>query len=662
MVGLNRFFLYLVVGLWLKAFSCFNYAETQLDTIQTTANTLKGLAPYDFIGAHESLNSEQFDQNFNTLSSILEQQSGIEVQSIGGIGQYSSPVIRGSSGQQVLVFWDGMLINNLSGGSADIGNLNIGLAKKIDIYRSIAPAELTASAVGGLIHIQSADLPDTHKLNQGKSTLTYGSHNTKQVSLMQSFNFAQSQWLLATEYLSADNDFEYLQLGSAVNPNTPTLVPRYNNGVHQYHTLLKGLHKLNSGKLDISFQHGQNDRELSSVINSPTNQAKISTSNESFQLRWTEHWNSQYKSELISAISKQTQVYDDQFSSIGLGAQLNEYHTDGLKFNWNNYIDFNNVSALISARLQKESTASKYKLLDEEALKKQCSAGKGCNSEYQRLQADLSSRIKFLYENNQLILQASHIELADKNLVSTSSKNEYRGTTWSVGLEHQFSSSISPYLNIAEQIRLPSTNELFGDRGLTLGNPDLLAEQAQHLEIGLSFNNAFVEFQSSIYLRDIKNAIVAEPGNQGVIRYSNLGKTRHVGVESNLSWFPINQLSIATNLTLQDNKIIEDKRFAYYEGKQVAGYSQIYSFISLQWAQPNWDIKLSNTLELKGYYSNSNLQPKDNKNRWDASLGFNINEWRISLDGKDLTNNAVQDYPFYPEPGRSYFLRAQTKW
>jgi outer membrane receptor protein involved in Fe transport len=133
-------------------------------------------------------------------------------------------------------------------------------------------------------------------------------------------------------------------------------------------------------------------------------------------------------------------------------------------------------------------------------------------------------------------------------------------------------------------------------------------------------------------------------------------------MEQNIIWKPIHPLSITANLTIQSNEIIKDERFSYYEGKQVAGYSQFYSYISAQWVKTHWDIKLSNTLEREGFYVNSNLLPKDDKNRWDLSLGTNINQWRISLDVNDITNNSAQDYPYYPEPGRTYFLRANTKW
>lgn len=636
--------------------------ETELESVEISGKEIKSYSTYDFIGSHLSIEAEQFNQSFNTLPSILEQQSGIEIQSIGGIGQYSSPVIRGSTGQQVLVFWDGMLINNINGGSADIGSMSLNLAKSIDIYRSVAPAELSASAVGGVINIKSKELTESSNNNDGEATIAVGSYGAQQLSLSQSFNIGNSQWLMATEYLTADNDFEYVQIGSVINPNTPTVVPRYNNGSEQYSVLLKGQQAYKQGKFDLALQTSQNDRELSSKINSPSNEAKLSTQNKNVQLRWSHFWNPVHKSELLTALITKTQLYDDKDSTIGLGAQLNEYNTHGQQIQLNHYIELEKVTALLSARLQNEETKTDYKLLTEDELQQQCNAGRGCETAYERLQQDVSGRLQYQTNDNQFTLQASQIKLQDKNLTSSNSNEQFSGNTWSIGFKHQFKLGMANYINFANQVRLPSTSELFGDRGMSIGNPNLQPETSEQVEIGLTYQNETIDIKSSLYLRNVEQAIVGESDSRGVIRYSNLSTTQHIGVEHNIIWTPVHPLSITANLTIQSNEIIKDERFSYYEGKQVAGYSQFYSYISAQWTKTHWDIKISNTLEREGFYVNSNLLPKDDKNRWDLSLGTNLNQWRFSLDINDLTNDSAQDYPYYPEPGRTYFLRAHTKW
>lgn len=633
----------------------------QLDIVNVEGHSDTSYTPYDLIGNHQSINKKSFDQSFVTLPNILEQQSGIEIQSIGGIGQYSSPSIRGSSGQQVLVFWDGLLINGLSGGSADLGNLNLSHAAKIDIYRSTAPVELSSSAVGGVIHIQSSTINPNQELN-GQLSIMRGSYGTQQYSLMQHFNAGDSQWLIAGEYLAADNDFEYLEPNPTSNQNEPAYEPRYNNGSEQYHWLLKGQQTLTKGRLDLAIQSTHSEREISSKINFDSNQAQISTDNKNIQLRWQNYWSDNNHSELTGSLSDQTQLYDDRYSSIGLGTQLNEYLTEGKNIQFNHYYQLDNIKTVFTVRSQNEETKTDYKLLSDSELNAQCISGNGCETTYERQQYDIASRIQYSNNQNAFTLQLSRILLEDRNLSSQGSHEAYFGTTWSTGVSHQSTGGIEYYLTIGNQVRLPTTNELFGDRGLSLGNPDLNPETSLQKEFGLRYQGFNWDIQSSIYHRNVEQAIVAESDSRGVIRYSNLGETQHIGIEQSVNWQPIYALTVSANLTLQSNEIIKDDRFSYYEGKQVAGYSQFYTYLSARYEFHHWDITLSNKVETAGYYTNSNSLEKDRKNQWNFTLGKNINNWRISLDITDITDNAARDYPYYPEPGRMSFLRINTKW
>lgn len=638
------------------------YASEQLETVHIIADNNTALSPYDFIGAHQRIDASQFNQSFYTLSSLLEQQSGIDIKSIGGIGQYSSPTIRGSSGQQVLVFWDGLLINGLSGGNADLGNLSLNLASQVDIYRSITPIELSASAVGGVIHIQSPAIDNYAQNTNGQANLTHGNYGLQQYSFMQGFRISDFKWIVAGNFTAADNDFDYLEKSPVSSPNTPSYEPRYNNGTTQQQVLLKGQYKVNQNRYDFAFQAGHSDKELSSKINFPTNQAQLQQDNNSVQFRWGHRHTDMFSSEFITAITDRTEVYDDQYSSIGLGEQLNEYQTSGYSLQLNHAYQIKNFKGLITLRSQSEKTQTHFSLLSENELADQCAAGKGCETEYQRDQYDLGGKLEYDHNQNKVIFQLSRIALRDENIISTDMKNYHVNTTWSASLSHDFKIGNSIYLSLANQVRLPSSLEIFGDRGMSIGNPKLLPEIAMHHEVGMHILHSDFSINSSLYVRDVKQSIVGESDSRGVIHFNNLGRTKHIGTEQTLSWYANQFLTVTANLSLQSNEIIADKRFTFYKGKQVAGYSQFYSYLSAKWQQRHWDLMLSSNYESNGFYDNGNLLPKEIKNRWDASIGINFQEWRISLDGTDLTNNAARDYPFYPEPGRMYFLRAQSQW
>lgn len=629
--------------------------------LQTLGDAAEPFSPDALIGHHQRISSESYSNTFTLLPDLLQQQSGIDIRSVGGIGQFSSPVIRGSTGQQVLVFWDGLLINSINGGSADLGAVSMAQAGSIDIYRGTVPVELAASAVGGAIHIHSAELSSDEDAT-GQVNATLGSYGTQQLSVSQQFRGERSQWLISAETLSADNDFTYLESQPVADPQHPAYEKRYNNGSEQYHWLLKGKQQLGKSRLDIALQATNGERQLSSKINFSGNDAHINSRDRNLQWRWQYPWSADISSEILGSFYHQDQTYDDQDSTIGLGKQLNDYLTHGQQFQLNQYFNRGNFSGVLTARIQKERSSTDFRLLSDEEAEQQCTAGHGCETDFRRTQQDVGTRLQYQLQQNLISVQASRIALTDENPDASDSHRLFSGQTWSAAISHSFSSGLNLYLSSARQLRLPATSELFGDRGSSIGNPDLLPEKSRQYETGINFQSSHWVISSSLYRRDLQDAIIAESDTRGVIRYSNIGRSTHTGFEQDILWQPINALTLKAAFTAQSNEITEYRTIPYYEGNQAAGYSRFYTFLSAGWQLQNWLLSLSNETQSGGYYNNSNLLKKDPVNRWSSALTYRQQQWFVSLSVNDLTSDRARDFPQFPEPGRMYFLKTHFEW
>lgn len=632
--------------------------DAQLENVTITSSAQPQFSPQNFIGNHQTLDKKDWQQRFVLLPDLLAEQSGIEIHNLGGVGQYSTPIIRGASGQQVLVFFDGLQINSLNGGGANLGNLSLNSAQKVDIYRSLAPIELTASAMGGVIHLQSPEL--NQGKNHGQARMSLGSYGVQQYQAQQAVNLEKNSLYFSVDYLKADNDFEYLEQHPVSNPNQPAYEKRYNNGSEQYHLLLKSRHNLAQHRFDFALQKIQAKQELSAAINFPQNDAHIDSQQESLQLRWQSPWQ-QYQSEILTQLMQQKQRYDDRHSRIGLGAQLNTYSTTGYKIQFNQYARFKNSNLVFTAREHQESTDTDFELLTDAQVQKQCANGYGCETAYERVQRDLGVRAQYWLGQTSLIAQASLLYLDDRHPDLKNQKSQ-RANTWYLAAQHDFISGFFLLANISSQLRLPATSELFGDRGTSIGNANLLPEEALHYELGTGYSANNWRWDASLYLRQVENAIVGESDSRGVVRFSNLAQTQHAGLEQNITVDMNEQFSIAGNLSLQSNEIIRHKTTPFYEGNQVANIRPLQSFVRLNWQKNNWDAFLSYHYALGGYYTNSNLLEKDTEHRLDAGLGFNRKNWRLSFNITDIADQAVRDYPSYPEPGRMYFVRLNYQW
>ena len=109
-------------------------------TSSYTSST-KTLVAADYAGLHRD------------LGSVLTSISGIDVMRTGGLGTYSTLSIRGSSANQVQVYLDGMPLNTGGSAAVDIGKIPLGSLRRITVYKSSAPLELTGMNAGGVVEL-----------------------------------------------------------------------------------------------------------------------------------------------------------------------------------------------------------------------------------------------------------------------------------------------------------------------------------------------------------------------------------------------------------------------------------------------------------------------------------------------------------------------------
>ena len=96
-----------------------------------------------------------FDTQVKSLSEVLSEQSGVQVNQYGGLGHYSTVSIRGSSAEQVSVYVDGVKINSAGSGAVDFSSLPLDQIEKIEIVKGAASSEFGSDALGGAVLIQT---------------------------------------------------------------------------------------------------------------------------------------------------------------------------------------------------------------------------------------------------------------------------------------------------------------------------------------------------------------------------------------------------------------------------------------------------------------------------------------------------------------------------
>ena len=89
------------------------------------------------------------------VSSMIEKETSVQVKQSGGLGSFSSMSLRGASSNQVMIFLDGIPLNDASGSAVDLSSIPSSEISSIEIYRGNTPATLGKGGIGGAVNIKT---------------------------------------------------------------------------------------------------------------------------------------------------------------------------------------------------------------------------------------------------------------------------------------------------------------------------------------------------------------------------------------------------------------------------------------------------------------------------------------------------------------------------
>ena len=133
---------------------------TQLSAVQVTATPI-GTDPRDIAQSTTEISAAQLARNLSgTVAQTLASEPGISVRYNGPAA--STPVIRGLTGERILVLQDGQRTGDLSSTSSDHAlSIDPLTAQRIEVVRGPASLLYGNNALGGVVNVISNDLPST---------------------------------------------------------------------------------------------------------------------------------------------------------------------------------------------------------------------------------------------------------------------------------------------------------------------------------------------------------------------------------------------------------------------------------------------------------------------------------------------------------------------
>jgi iron complex outermembrane receptor protein len=630
---------------------------TELEAVQVSGSTPNDLSPYDFIGNHDLIDLDIYKNQFFDLTSLLKKQNGIDIKSVSGVGQYSVPMIRGSESQQVLVFSNGLPINSLNGGSANIGSITLDNAQYIHIYRSFVPMELSPTAIGGAINIIS----NSNQHQDGSFKHTTGIYGVNSTHIQQSINADDLTINLDGLYQNAENNFIYKEQNPVNTPSNPKYEPRYNNATSTNNLNLQLNYEIDSKQsIKTRLSSQRNKRELPGLINTSLNNSFLQTN--------TNQINTSYKKnslkfgffDLTYQYKETNEIYDDRESKIGLGIQHNEYDSDYHSLNLTNSYILAGSTVTLNQQFRYEEFGIKY-LNDSLSSNDDCYLRNKCDRSYNREQSSSGIRVESsitssISLNNQLVSTYNKDDIPNSD-----DSNSKRYWSFFSGLNIKLNSSEEIYLTSSKQLRPPGTSELFGDRGTMIGNPNLKPELALGLEIGYRLNTSSTSSKISIYSRDVKNQIFKEQDSRGIISFDNYGKSRLSGIEISLDMDLTNNLGYQNNLTYQKSEILEYRTIEFI-GNELSNHRTWFNSQSLTYSFENINLSISSDYQSGGFYNSRNTGKRPDLLNIDTQVNYEWQHSSVNLGLFNITNNQTRNYRLTPATGTTAYLTYRKQW
>jgi vitamin B12 transporter len=539
------------------------------------------------------------------LSTLLRQESGVEIAPTGGLGAQTAIRIRGSESDHVLVLVDGVRVNSVTTGATAIDQILLDEIERIEIVRGNVSSVYGSEAIGGVVQIftrrgqgdmkvsgSAAAGPDSYRKlalsiggEVGDSRVRFGAARTR----TDGFSSVRSEFV-PTPYTFAPEDID-------------------DDGYRNTTLNLALSHRIQAGhEIGLTTFRSRGDIEYDGAYQNHSDQTLTSLSVFS-ENQITQSWHSRVQ------LSHGT---DDLLSDLN-GLVTDRFKTRNRQLGWNNVL---NVGQGV-VRLGAEGL---WQQLDTDAA----------YSDDARRVSSLTAGYTTAIGAHDLQLNVRHDDYSDFG----------GATTGLLGYGYRLTPALRVSATVSNAFRAPTFNELYGPYG---SNPALDPERAKSAELGLTYSGVYGLARATAFITRTRDLINFIPPTWAA---TNVDEAENRGVE--LSWSgKLVGLDVRSALTFQNP---EDKttglgllrradRFGSLSLGRQAGAFDWRAEVLASGPHPDVHATTFSRVEVPGYaVLNLNLGWKP------------VRDWKLS--GK-LVNLLGKDYALvhgYNTQGRAAFI------
>ena len=604
-----------------------------------------------------------------TVAEALDTLPAVRVKNYGGLDLWSVAYIRGFAPNQTAVLIDGTPVNSSMSGVVNLADIPAWNVSRVEVYKGFTPSAFPVSAPGGVINIVTAGAQNGGK--DGFARVGYGSFNTYSADAGVDQPLGSGGFHLNGGFGGSGGDFPYLNdHGTQYNGSDDTWDLRTNNQSQRHGATARVTQKIGGWDVAISDDLFARKNGLPGIGSNQSSSASSGLDRNLARVAVTSAGNADVPSLSADVFHMtQTDSFTDLKGETGLGA----HDSVGKTGKTGAGVDIRLPQAWISgsasfhaARSQEAFNASDYAYPDnpDDPTRSRALSSLSFQSETRAGEWIFTPSVRYERLEDQFggpsFFQEFSVPFASSALRET------------VNPKLGFRRSVLPWLsimgNVGRHQRVPDLAELFGDRGVVVGNPALTPETGVSFDAGLRAGSVDgadglkVTGDLVFFHSETQDLIVYSQNSQRTSIAQNVGSAVINGVEVSATARIPGDLRASLAYTWQEARDTSD--IPYYNGRLLPDRPVHDLFVK---AVREWDrahVFYEISYEDGLYLDRANFMknpPQTIHNAGVTLMAQMKGALSLTFEVKNLTGQTARDAIGYPMPGTSFFLTAQLR-
>ena len=641
------------------------------------------------------INAKELQGRSVSLETILNKTIGLKVGQTGGLGSSSRIIVHGLEGNRIQILWDGIPMNT-SDGAFSLDEIPIDIIERIEVYKSIIPARFGCDGLGGAVNIVTKEF-STDYLD---ASYELGSYQTHKGSVFSRKNFPKSGILLGAGgyYTSAKNDYSF-----RVPERENLLVKRNHDRFRSY--MLKGkvaFTKLWFDEISTEFgyynrfneiqgvlkniQHAENKSGMfmlesklikSGMLNNRLNfESHFSLSHTTNNFVDTARVNHDFEGNIYPSPNGQGETGDVPHNSNDKGLEINERLNLDYKLSTNHSLNLNTLINYARRQPSDDIASQHAGFIIGGFPSKKTSVVSGLTWEAKLFGRKLTNMFSAKYFH----LHSEIEDLTSYEMIEAPKKksNTTSQIGWIEAMKYEPFRGFHLKASYQRAIRLPNSQELFGDGIITFPAAGLRPEKSHNFNLGFLIDKndilglSRLQFEVNGFYMQVSDMIKLMKQHMAA-GYVNAEKVHIKGIETELKLDISPTVYAYGNLTYQDVRDVLD----YLPGTQAPNPTKGLRLPNIPYLFANfgaeyhsdrlfknwyvkafWDGKF--TEEFFYFWELTELQKRRIPRSFVNDIGLLLtykNKYSIALECHNLMNKEVWDQFRQPLAGRIFHLK-----